>query len=410
MSAPATTRGAPGFAGRVGRLGDETAFTSAAEAASAAATGQKVYPFHLGNVDLPTPRNILEAMDKAIRDGKTGYCPNPGIAELREAIAEDVGRARDLEYGGGNVAVQPGGKPVIGKFLLTFLDPGDEVLYPNPGFPIYSSLIAFLGGCPVPYTYRETATGFALDMDGLRDQITSRTRLLILNDLHNPTGAECSADELEQVAEVAREHDLRVLCDEAYFDVRLDGGRSRSLASLPGMQERCVILYTFSKKYAMGGWRLGAAIAPADVIEVFTKLNTNLESCTNHFVQYAGVEALTGDQSGSQRIMTVLRERRNVAHRILSSIEGVTCHKPDTTFYLYPDVTDVMRRMGFESQEELRRALLKETGVSVCTRSQFGDPLEGETRSHLRIAYSGIGVDQIEEGLTGMKAFLERTL
>jgi len=405
--APAMSRGALAMAERVSRLGDETAFTSAAEAAAAAAAGQKVYPFHLGNVDLPTPQNIVDAMNRAIRDGKTGYCPNAGIAELREAIADDVGRARGLTYGGGNVAVQPGGKPVIGKFLLTFMDPGDEVLYPNPGFPIYSSLIGYFGGRPVAYTYRETAAGFALDMDGLRAAVTPRTRLLILNDLHNPTGAECTAEQLHELAELVREHDLRVLCDEAYFDVRLDGGKSRSLASLPGMQERCVILYTFSKKYAMGGWRLGAAIAPTEVVDVFTKLNTNMESCTAHFVQYAGVEALTGDQAGSRRIMDVLRERRDVGHRILAATDGVTCHRPETTFYLYPDVTEAMERIGSAGQEDFRRTLLRETGVSVCTRSQFGDPLDGETRAHLRIAFSGIGVAQIEEGLTKLKRFLE---
>jgi aspartate/methionine/tyrosine aminotransferase len=391
----------------VNRLGNETAFTSAAEATAAAAGGQRIYPFHLGNIDLPTPPNIVEAMNKAIRDGKTGYCPNAGIPELREAIAVDVGRARHLHYGAENVAVQPGGKPVIGKFLLSLMDPEDEVLYPNPGFPIYSSLIHYLGGKAVPYTYRESEGRFAIDLEGLERAITARTRLLILNDLHNPTGAECSTLEMERVAALAVEHDLQVLCDEAYFDVRVDGGSSRSLASLPRMQERCVILYTFSKKYAMGGWRLGAAVGPKEIIDVIVKLNTNFESCTNHFVQWAAVEALTGGQSAAQRILLTLRERRDVALRTLNSIEGINCNKAGTTFYLYPNITGAMENKGFADYETVRRTILKETGVSMCTRAQFGDPLPGEDHFYLRFAYSGIAAGQIEEGLMLLKGFLE---
>ena len=204
-----------------------------------------------------------------------------------------------------------------------------------------------------------------------------------------------------------REHDLRVLCDEAYFDIRLDGGRSRSLASLPGMQERCVILFTFAKKYAMGGWRLGASIAPAALTDVFIKLNTNMESCTNHFTQYAAAEALTGDQSGAQRILAVLKQRRDVGARLLNATEGVTCLTPDTTFYLYPNVTGAMKNGGFTDYETFRRAVLKETGVSMCTRAHFGDPLAGEDQFYLRLSYSGIESDQIEEGLTRMKTYLE---
>ena len=395
------------MAHRASRLGGEGVFTSAAEADAAAAAGQKVYPFHLGNVGFPTPQNIVDAMNKAIRDGHTGYCQNAGIPELREAIALDVGRARDLRYGVENVAVQPGGKPVIGKFLLTLMESGDEVLYPNPGFPIYWSLIGHFDGRPVPYTYRETAEGFAIDLDGLERAVGPRTRLLILNDPHNPSGAECSAEQLERIAELAVEHDLRVLCDEAYFDVRLDGGRSRSLASLPGMQERCVILFTFAKRYAMGGWRLGAAIGPKDIIDVIIMLNTNMESCTNHFVQWAGVEALTGDQSGAERILEVLRERRDVGAPILASTEGITCHRPVTTFYLYPNVTGAMRRVGSADYETFRRTLLRETGVSMCTRGQFGDPLPGEEQYYLRFSYSGIDSAQIEEGLTILRGYLE---
>lgn len=391
---------------RCERLGTETVFAVSAEAAALTAAGRRVYPFHLGDLDLPTPPNIVEASLKALRDGKTTYTANAGIPELRDALADVVGAARGIGYTRDNVCVQPGGKPVIAKFLLTLMNPGDQVLYPNPGFPIYESLIGFLGGEPLPYTYREEGAGFVLDLDGLEASITPRTRLLILNDLHNPTAAECTPEELERLAELVLAHDLRVLCDEAYFDIRFEGA-SRSLASLPGMAERCVILYTFSKKYAMTGWRLGAAIGPKPVIDIITTLNVNIESCTNHFVQWGGVEALTGDQSGPRAIMTTLKGRRDAALAILNTTPGIRCCTPKSTFYLYPNVTGAVHKTGCADHESFRRLVLEHTGVSFCTRLHFGHALPGERDYYLRLAYSGIDTDQIEEGLGKSKAFLE---
>ena len=249
------------IADRIARLGTETAFAVSAEAAAFAAQGNKVYPFHLGDMNIPTPSNIVEAAFKAIKNGKTGYCPNAGIPQLREILAKDVSASHGINYAMENVAIQPGGKPTIGKFILALMNPGDEVLYPNPGYPIYESQIEFHGGKAIPYTYVEGKENFEFDMESLEKSITPRTRLLILNDLQNPMGAECSVAELEKLADLAIKNDLYVLCDEAYFDIRYQG-KSRSLASLPGMAERCVILYTFSKKFAMTGWRLGAAIGP----------------------------------------------------------------------------------------------------------------------------------------------------
>lgn len=393
-------------AGRVARLGTETVFAVSAEAAALAARGRTVYPFHLGDLDIPTAEPIVEAMLRAIRDGKTTYCPNGGIAPLREALAADVGAARGVEYGPDEVSVQPGGKPVIAKFLLAAMDPGDEVLYPNPGFPIYSSLIEFFGGVAVPYGYVEGPARFRIDLDGLERGITPHTRILILNDLHNPTGAECTTDELERIAELVRAHDLRVLCDEAYFDVRFEGA-SRSLVSLPGMRERCVILYTFSKKYAMTGWRVGAAVGPRPVIHIITRLNVNVESCTSHFAQYGALEALTGDQTGPREMMSLLRRRRDAALNVLNATPGVRCLTPETTFYLYPNVTGAVRRLGCAGHEGFRRLLLEQTGVSFCTRLHFGPALDGETQCYLRLAYSGVTTEQIEEGLGKMRAFIE---
>ena len=400
------TAGTPPFAERVARLGTETAFAVGAECAAWAAQGNKVYPFHLGDIDLATPRNVVEAAERAIADRKTGYCPNGGIPELRQALADEISATHGVAYGPQNVAVQPGGKPVISKFLLALMDPGDEVLYPNPGFPIYESQIEFLGGVAKPYGFVPGETNFLLDFDAIEASITPRTKLLIFNDLHNPTGAESPDGELEALAELALKHDLYVLCDEAYWDIRYSGA-SKSIASLPGMQERTVILYTFSKKFAMTGWRLGGAIGPKDLIAAIATMNVNQESCTSHFIQWAGVEALTGDQSGAQQILATLRERRDAAVRGLTAIDGVSCYSPEATFYLFPDMTDVMGRKGFATYDELRTEALKETGVSFCTRLHFGSELPGETRRYARFAYSGISVDRIEEGLGGLKAWAE---
>jgi len=398
MSAPSTSP----LAERVGRLGTETAFAVSAEASEWKSFGHTVYPFHLGDLDLPTPENVVEAAFRAIRAGKTGYCPNAGIPELREALAADVGASRGVAYEADNVAVQPGGKPVIEKFLLTLMDPGDEVLYPSPGFPIYESQIEFLGGVPKPYGFVPGESNFLLDFDAIEAAITPRSRLLIFNNLHNPTGAESAEEEIEALARLARKHDLYVLADEAYWDVRYSG-RSKSIASLPGMKERTVILYTFSKKYAMTGWRLGAAIGPKEIIAPIATLNVNQESCTTHFIQWAGVEALTGDQSGAEEIIGILKDRRDVAVDLLNEIPGVTCYRPEATFYLFPDVTGLMEHKGFETYDQLRRAALEQAGVSFCTRLHFGRALPGEERRYVRLAYSGISTDLIREGLGKLK-------
>ncbi|MCG6929110.1 MAG: aminotransferase class I/II-fold pyridoxal phosphate-dependent enzyme [Desulfofustis sp.] len=393
-------------ADRVASLGVETAFVVAAQAAAHAAAGNRVFPFHLGDLNLATPDNIKEAAYQALLEGKTGYTANVGIIELREALAEEFNRTRHTSYTPANVAVQPGGKPVISKFLLTVMNPGDEVLYPNPGFPIYESQIEFHGGVAVPYGTVPGESNFTFDLDGLEQAITDKTRILIVNDLHNPTSAECSAEDRRRIAELAVKHELMVLLDEAYFDIHYNG-QSASIISEPGMAERSVILYTFSKRFAMTGWRLGAALGPEEIISLIGKLNVNDESCSNHFVQWAALEALTGDQSDVRAILEVLRQRRNRCVELLNTIEGVTCMRPEATFYLWPDVTDAMKNKGFTGYQEFIGDVLKRTGVSMCARSHFGKPLPGETRNYLRLAYSGIDLEMIEEGLARFKAYLE---
>lgn len=388
------------------RLGTETAFAVSAEAAAHIAAGNTVYPFHLGDMNIPTPENIMDAACKAMRDGKTGYCPNYGIPQLREALAEDINRSHGTSYSMANVAVQPGGKPVIGKFIQALMNPGDEVLYPNPGYPIYESQIEYHGGKAVPYVYTEGKNNFALNLDAIEDSITEKTRILIFNDFQNPMGAEALPEERERLVKLAIEHDLMVLLDEAYYDIRY-AGESVSLVSYPGMEERSVILYTFSKKFAMTGWRLGAAIGPSDVIDAIAKLNVNDESCSNHFNQYGAIEGLIGDQSGPKDLLKVLKERRDLSVRLLNEIEGVSCYLPDTTFYLFPNVTQAMSNKGFSDYEDFRKACLKETGVAFCTRKHFGRPLDNEVEKYIRFAYSGINPEEIEEGMEKLKAYLE---
>jgi aspartate/methionine/tyrosine aminotransferase len=395
------------LAERISRLGTETAFLVSAEAAAHGAKGNRIFPFHLGDINIRTGDNIIAATHKAMLDAKTGYCPNAGITPLREALAEHINATRHTSYTMENVAIQPGGKPSIGKFLLALMNPGDEVLYPNPGFPIYESQIEFHGGKAVPYGFKEGATTFEILVDQIEESITPKTRILILNDLHNPSSAEASAEELKRLADVANRHDLYVLADEAYFDIRYSGD-SRSIVSLPGMVERTMILYTFSKKFAMTGWRLGGSIGPKELIEMVIKMNVNDESCSNHFVQYGAIEALTGDQSTCQRIIDTLRTRRDKAVEILNSIEGVHCYRPEATFYLYPNVTEVMKRTAGDDYDAFRTMALQETGVSFCTRMHFGRPFKGESQRHIRLAYSGIDIGEIEEGLTLLKGLVER--
>lgn len=394
------------IAERLSRLGTETAFAVSAEAAAFAAKGNRVFPLHLGDMNIKTPDNIIDATVKAMKDGKTGYCSNYGLPKLRELLSADINATHGTHYAMENVAIQPGGKPVISKFFMSLMNPGDEVLYPNPGYPIYESQIEFHGGKAVPYSYLEGADNFKLDLAGIESKITPKTKLLVLNDLQNPTGAEAGPEELLALAALVKKHNLFVLCDEAYFDMRYEG-TSKSFVTLPGMEERSVVLYTFSKKFAMTGWRLGAAIGPKHIIDTIAKLNVNDESCSNHFIQYGAIEALSGDMAGVNKIRQVLKARRDKAVELSNSIPGVRCFKPNATFYLFPNVTEAMKNKGITTLDQLRTSALNATGVSFCTRMHFGRPLPTEQDFYIRFAYSGIEVADIEEGLTKLKNWFQ---
>ena len=394
------------YAKQISSLGTETAFAVSAQARSWAEKGHKVYPFHLGDINLKTPQNIVEATMKAIGDGKTGYCPSEGILSLREALAYDVGQRRNVVYSPENVAVQPGGKPTIGKFIAAIMNPGDEVLYPNPGYPIYESQIEYQGGLAVPYRYIQTEKGFDIDIEYLKSSITDKTVALIYNNYQNPISAESSIEEMEQIADIAISNDLWVLSDEAYYEMIYEG-KSRSIVEIPNMKERTVILYTFSKKFAMTGWRVGASIGPEKVISIIAKLNINAESCTTHFIQEAMVEALTGDMVGAKEILSRLKNRRNVAVLGLNAIDGIDISMPRSTFYLFPNVTTIMKRKGFDNIDQLQIGALENANVSFCTRNHFGRPQVDEVDYFIRLAYSGISAEDIDEGLKKLKTYFE---
>ncbi len=393
------------FSDRLGRLGTETAFAVATRANEHIQAGNKVYPFHLGDMNFKTPDFICEAANKAMNEGKTGYCPNAGITPLREALAKDLNSKRKTNYTYENVIIQPGGKPVIGKFILSCMNEGDEVLYPTPGYPIYESQIEFHGGVAVPYRYTACEDGFRIDLEGLEKSISPKTKLIIINDLQNPTGAVCTAEERSALAKIIVKHDLYVLLDEAYFETSYDEP-AKSFVDEPGMLDRSVLLYTFSKKFAMTGWRLGAAAGPKELMGYFQRLNTNDESCPNHFAQYGALAGLTGDQTEINAITDILRERRDLGVRILNECNGVSCFSSKAGFYLFPDVTELMINKGFgDDYAAFAEDILVKTGVSLCTRLHFSREMPNEDRRFVRLSFSGIEISEMEEGLNKFKEY-----
>ncbi len=392
------------FSNRLSKLGTETAFAVSEDANQFKSLGNTIYPFHLGDLNISTPKNIMDATEKAMRSGKTGYVQSAGIPELRSVIAQKTGEERNLSFDTDNVIVQPGGKPVISKFIQAIINKGDGVLYPNPGYPIYESQIDFHDGHSLPYGFIFENNRFIINREQIEQQIDHKTKIFIYNNNQNPVGMESSQEEMEWLAELCQKHDLWVLSDEAYFNIRYSG-QSNSIASLPGMAERTVILYTFSKTYAMTGWRLGAAIGPKNIMKIISKLGVNDESCTNHFIQYGGIEALTGEQSEAVNIVETLKKRRDTLYNELKNINGIDVFKPDTTFYLFPDITDIYNKMGVKSYEEFRIKTLKQTGVAFCTREHFGTPHSTEDRKYIRFAFSGISEIEIIDGMKKLKNF-----
>ena len=383
------------LAERMGRLGTESAFEVLARAKALEAAGKHVIHLEIGEPDFPTAAHIADAAVEALRGGQTHYVPAPGIPALREAVAaflEATGRLRGISPD--RVVVTPGAKPIMFFSILALCGAGDEVLYPDPGFPMYESIAAFAGATPVPVPLRE-ANGFRIDVAELASLITPRSKLLILNSPHNPCGSALTRDDCAAIAELALRHNLLVLSDEVYWALRY-GGEHASVLEFDGMESRTILLDGWSKTYAMTGWRLGFGVFPESLVEPVTRLAINSVSCTSAFSQYAAIAALQGPQDGVADMVAEFRRRRDVITAGLNAIPGVSCLVPDGAFYAFPNISGT----GVPASR-LAERLLNEAGVACLAGTAFGGWGEG----FLRLSYAN-SVTNIEAALDAMKALL----
>lgn len=374
------------------RLGTESAFEVLARAKAVEATGKTVIHLEIGEPDFSTPGHVVEAGVKSLRGGATHYTSAAGIPELREAIAADAGRRRGIEIDPSEVVVTPGAKPIMFFGLMALVNPGDEVAYPDPGFPIYESVISFLGARPVPIPLRE-ASDFVFDLDRLGAVVGPRTRLIILNSPQNPTGGVLNRAALEAIAELADRYDCWLLSDEIYGRLLYEG-EHLSIAALPGMRERTIILDGFSKTYAMTGWRLGYGIMPVPLAEQIVKLEVNSVSCTAAFTQHAGVAALRGPQQAVDDMLAEFSARRALVVKGLNAIPGISCRWPKGAFYAFPNVA----ALGLSSSA-LADRLLQDYGVATLSGSSFGGAGEG----YLRLSYAN-SRENLQEALRRIAA------
>jgi aspartate/methionine/tyrosine aminotransferase len=396
----------PKLSRRAEALGTENAFVVLAEVNRLIRGGADIVSFCIGQPDFPTPVHVQDAAVAAVREGRHGYTPSAGIDELRAAAAKSMGALRGLDITADEVVVGAGAKPFIGYTIASVTDhaAGDEVIFPVPGFPIYESQIIANGAVPIGLPLRESR-GFAFDPAELASRIGPKTRLLILNTPHNPTGGLLTRRDLEAIAEVLRAHpDVWVYADEIYSKLVYDGDFV-SIASLPGMRERTIISDGASKTYAMTGWRIGftanAALAP-----VFTRWITNTESCASQISQWAALQALTGPQDDAETMKQRFHARRDLIVRRLNAVPGFRCATPGGAFYVWPNVTEACRLIGARDSEELRRRLLLEAGVAVLADIHFGPRVEGDGQ-HIRFSYA-TSESAIEQGIDRIDAFLRK--
>jgi aspartate aminotransferase len=375
------------LAGRMSRIGTESAFEVLRRARALEAQGRSIIHLEIGEPDFPTPKHIIEAGKAALDQGFTHYGPTQGLPELRAVIASYVSRTREIEVSPDRVTVAPGGKPMMFFPMLALLEAGDEAIYPNPGFPIYESMIRFCGATPVPYR-----SLFDLNYT----KITSQTRLIVLNSPQNPTGSVIPAEQIRALAELVRGRDILILSDEIYSRIWF-GEKPLSIASLPGMLEKTIILDGFSKTYAMTGWRLGYAVLPQWLVEPVNLLVVNSTSCTASFTQRAGIAALEGPQDEVDRMVTEFRRRRDAFCAGLNSLPGFRCPIPEGAFYVFPDITGTGR-----TSNELADALLNEAGVAALSGAAFGENGEGYLRFSIANSFENL-MDAVER----IRAFLK---
>lgn len=386
------------LAERMSRLGTESAFDVLVRAQQLEAQGREVVHLEIGEPDFPTAPHIVEAAARALRDGWTHYGPSAGLRQLREAVAEDASRRRDISVDPAEVVITPGGKPIIFFTILALVESGDEVLYPNPGFPIYESMINFVGGRPVPYSLPEERD-FGVDVGEILSKITDDTRLIILNSPHNPTGGALMRADLATLAEALVRRDIFVLSDEIYNRLLYEGEHD-SIAEFPGMKQRTIILDGFSKSYAMTGWRLGYGIMGAQLAHKIARLQTNSSSCTASFTQIAGIEALRGDQACVDHMVEEFRLRRTTIVDGLNRIPGFHCRMPRGAFYAFPNIAGTNH-----NSKALADALLEEAGVACLAGTAFGGWGEG----YLRFSFAN-SVQNIRKGLERIEDWVKRNL
>jgi aspartate aminotransferase len=380
------------LAERMARLGTESAFEVLARAKALEAAGTPVIHLEIGEPDFPTASHIIEAAVEAMRAGHTHYVPAPGIPALREAVAAFLERTGRMRVSPDRVLVTPGAKPIMFFTILALAGPGDEVLYPDPGFPMYESIASFAGAVPVPVPLRES-NGFRIDVGELERLITPRSRLLIVNSPHNPCGSALTSEDCAAIAELAQRHDLVVLSDEVYWAIRY-GPEHASVLDFDGMADRTILLDGWSKTYAMTGWRLGFGVFPPALVEPVTRLAINSVSCTSAFSQYAAIAALEGPQDGVTEMVAEFRRRRDVIVAGLCEIPGISCVQPQGAFYAFPNITGT----GL-SAAELQARLLEEAGVAALSGAAFGSWGEG----FLRLSYAN-SVANIQAALEAIKS------
>jgi aspartate/methionine/tyrosine aminotransferase len=361
------------LATRMLRLGTETAFEVLNKARALERQGKQVVHLEIGEPDFDTPANIVDAAVQALRKGWTHYGPSAGLPELRQTIAEETSRSRGIPCTSDEVVVVPGGKPIIFFSILALVEEGDEVIYPNPGFPIYESMVHYIGGRPVPIRLREERD-FRLDVNELASLITERTKLIIINSPQNPTGGVLSRRDIHDIAEAIGDRNIMVLSDEIYSRLIFEG-EHYSILAVPGFKDRTILLDGFSKTYAMTGWRIGYGVMRADLAAHMSRLMTNSNSCTASFTQVAGIEAVRGDQSSVDRMRAEFQRRRDAFVTGLNKIKGFSCRMPKGAFYVFPNVQET----GWKSKK-LADVLLEEAGVACLSGTAFGDFGEGYLR------------------------------
>jgi aspartate/methionine/tyrosine aminotransferase len=384
------------FAERMSRLGTESAFEVLARAKALERQGKEIVHLEIGEPDFDTPAHIREAAKRALDDGATHYGPAAGLPELREAVAKDIGATRNIPVTPEEIVITPGAKPIMYFVITALVNPGDEVIYPNPGFPIYESVINFVGGVPVPIPLREESD-FGFDMAAFEKAASKKTRLIIINSPQNPTGGVLGLDQLGRIAEIAVKYQIPVLTDEIY-KAFLYEGEFASITRFPGMRDLSIILDGFSKSFAMTGWRMGYGVMPVPLAEHVARLMVNSNSCTASFTQWAGIAALQGDQMPVRQMVAEFKRRRDIIVAGLNTLPGTTCRTPKGAFYVFPNIKALKR-----PSSEVAEAILQEGGVAVLGGTAFGQYGEG----YLRLSYANSEAN-IRKALERMRPVLAR--